>query len=73
MEELVKQMGFESIEESHKLNASVDLSDPNKMLRSTLALSFLVIYQYLYLYIFQQNHYIHKNHQFHTYKNMGEI
>lgn len=31
MEELAKQMGFESIEEFHKLNASADLSDPKTM------------------------------------------
>ena len=31
MKELVKQMGFESIEEFHKLNASADLSDPKKL------------------------------------------
>lgn len=31
MEELVKQMGFESVEEFHKLNANADLSDPKKM------------------------------------------
>lgn len=31
MEELVKQMGFESIEDFHKLNATPDLSDPKKM------------------------------------------
>ncbi len=31
MEELVKQMGFESVEEFHKLNATPDLSDPETM------------------------------------------
>ena len=31
MEELVKQLGFESVEEFHKLNATPDLSDPKKM------------------------------------------
>ena len=31
MEEIVKQMGFESVEEFHKLNASADLSDSKKM------------------------------------------
>lgn len=31
MEEFVKEMGFESVEEFHRLNASVDLSDPEKM------------------------------------------
>jgi hypothetical protein len=31
MEEFVKEMGFESVEEFHKLNASADLSDPEKM------------------------------------------
>lgn len=30
MEEFVKEMGFESVEEFHRLNASVDLSDPEK-------------------------------------------
>jgi len=31
MEELVKQMGFESLKEFHKLNASADIKDPEKM------------------------------------------
>ena len=31
MEEYLKQMGFKSIEEFNKLNASPDLSDPKKM------------------------------------------
>ncbi len=31
MEELIKQMGFESMEEFHRLNASIDLSDNKKL------------------------------------------
>jgi hypothetical protein len=31
MEELVKEMGFDSEKEFHKLNASVDLTDPKKL------------------------------------------
>ena len=31
MEELAKEMGFESEQEMHKLIASVDLSDPDKL------------------------------------------
>jgi hypothetical protein len=31
MEEFVKEMGFESEEEMHKMVASVDLTDPDKM------------------------------------------
>ena len=31
MEELVKEMGFESLMEFHKLNAAPDLSNPKKM------------------------------------------
>ena len=31
MEELIKILGFDSVEEFHKLNASPDLSDPKKM------------------------------------------
>lgn len=31
MEDFFKEMGFESEEEFHRLNASADLSDPEKM------------------------------------------
>ena len=31
LKELVKEMGFESEKEFHKMVANVDLSDPNKM------------------------------------------
>tara|TARA_R110000850_G_scaffold26227_1_gene75212 strand:- start:263 stop:709 length:447 start_codon:yes stop_codon:yes gene_type:complete len=31
IKDIVEEMGFESVEEFHKLNTSADLSDPNKM------------------------------------------
>ena len=31
MEKIIKELGFSSVEEFHKLNSTPDISDPNKM------------------------------------------